>query len=85
MKKAQIFFLSTITLFGLFACKKDYVCNCSVTYYSQVGSVNVGSANTNIVITMKSVSKKTAKRNCISGKIQQSNTQDYIINECKLN
>ncbi len=77
--------LSIITLFGLTACKKDYVCNCSVTYYGQIGSINVGSATSKIVITMKSVSKKTAKRNCISGKIKQSNTQDYIVNECKLN
>jgi hypothetical protein len=46
--------------------------------------MNIGSTTTTLQITMKSVSKKTAKRNCFSAKLQQSNTQDYITNECQL-
>ena len=85
MKKRYIYLWLPFFLFWFSSCKKDYTCTCVVTQYGQAGSINIGSATTTLKINMKSVSKKTAKRNCISGKIQQSTSQDYILNDCKLN
>ncbi|MES2515325.1 MAG: hypothetical protein V4580_14325 [Bacteroidota bacterium] len=85
MKKIFISSLAVALLCSLSSCKKDYSCTCTVTYYGQAGSINIGSSTSTIKINMKSVSKKTAKSNCVSGKVEESNTKDYIIQDCKLN
>lgn len=66
----------------LASCKKDYICTCKVKY-TQVNNPNYGNTTT-FTINMKSVTKKTAKRNCISSTAKFSNSQDYIIQDCKL-
>jgi hypothetical protein len=63
-------FFSIATLFcGVFlftSCKKDYVCECTVTPGNETNST-----------TIKSVSKARAKANCVSTSSQE---QDYSTN-----
>lgn len=76
-------FFSIATLFyGVFlftSCKKDYVCECTVT-----------PGNSTYSATIKSVSKARAKANCVSQSIQQVDnsanppTTITVNEDCKL-
>lgn len=71
--------------FLVYSCKKDRVCNCNAQINYVASGTTYQTATQNITITFKNVSKQTAKKNCITAKIKYDNSQDYVIQECKLN
>ena len=77
-----IIFVCSFTL----SCKKDdYRCRCEVRYTieSQVNNPNHGTKKT-IDVTYRSVSKRTAKKNCLTVAANYSDTQGYVIQNCVL-
>ena len=74
-----------IICFLLHSCKKDRVCSCSAQVNYVASGATYQTSSQNITVTFKKVSKQTAKKNCITTKIKYDSSQDYVIQDCKLN
>ena len=84
--KVKYYHLILFFVFWLIvSCKKDFHCKCETRYTieSQINNPSYGTKKT-YDITYKSVSKRTAKKNCLTVAANYSNSQGYVIQNCVL-